>query len=114
VRKIRSGSAPPYLSILLIHFSHHSTGLRKPCRVQNGTHLVLESKLSACLFWVALFDLSEFLKFGGRLLIWLVWGLGGDWLWVSVWLASRSCTLWIRTDLKVGSPGSFLVLVIQT
>jgi hypothetical protein len=36
--------------------------------VQDGTLLKLESKLSACLFWVALRDLSKFLGFCAQLL----------------------------------------------
>jgi len=39
--------------------------------VQDGTHLELESKLSACLFWVALLGWSGFLGDGIRFFFWL-------------------------------------------
>lgn len=61
----------------LVHFTQAE---RISLGVQDGTHLVLESKLSACLSWGAQSDLPDFLFWGAL----LPWCCGGLWTCLGV------------------------------
>ena len=85
--------------------------------VQKGTHLELESKLSACLIWVALGSLSDsrISVVSFSLSCVCVWGFSGDerHLWAGLSEGLWGCG-YLRAGLLVGSPGLSLGLVIQT
>ena len=78
------------------------------CSVQDGTHLMLESKLSACLFGVALYFLLDFLNSIARVLCCFV---GFGLFLVRRWWAGLSELLWVwgsrASNRPIGALGIF-------